>query len=59
VHIRVISLITHSPFCPPEDPRLASAMFPQKHWIVCLMRENSRTSPAEKAMYRLINLPLW
>jgi hypothetical protein len=57
--LRLISVVTQSPFCPPEDPRLSSMLFDRKHWIVCLMRESRPMPDGGRFMRKLIDIPLW
>lgn len=59
VHYRLVSSVTQSPFCPPEDPRLSSMLLERKRWIVCLIREPNTSGRPVRSMHKLIDLELW
>jgi hypothetical protein len=58
-HLRLVSVVTQSAFCPPDDPMLSSFLFDRKHWIVCLMRVSRPAQGAGRFMRKLIDIPLW
>jgi hypothetical protein len=59
IHFKLVSEVTQSPFCPPEDPRLSSMLLEQKRWIVCFIRETKTAQGAGRTMHKLVDLPLW